>query len=257
MYFLIPCNLSEEQTICPTSRYLKAKSRIGPFFLWCKLNQKKAAHEFSILESALFSWNLFYTKFLAGVLQKKLAGTMPEQPKYNRVTLLGRFTDLQLAKEIFWGHRHTFWDAHQRVVTQSQASVHTCVVLVWFDVRQRHQRVKKTFCVPYFLMILIVLWLLKTAQIWRLLYFSGAVGTIKGLWQCNEGYQHVVCGSGPGGSRAHNRRRVRHRGTKQPRLGRTAAVESNSSVCFKRLLTHSCLKLLLSTDAGCPGRGFK
>ncbi len=35
----------------------------------------------------------------------------------------------------------------------------------------------------------------------------------------------VVCGSGPGGSRPHNRHRVRHRGKKQPRLGRTAAVE--------------------------------
>ena len=35
----------------------------------------------------------------------------------------------------------------------------------------------------------------------------------------------VVCGSGPSGSRPHNRRRVQHRGTEQPRLGRTAAVE--------------------------------
>ncbi len=38
----------------------------------------------------------------------------------------------------------------------------------------------------------------------------------------------VVCGSGPGGSRPHNRRCVRHRGRTQPRLSRTAAVESNS-----------------------------
>ncbi len=35
----------------------------------------------------------------------------------------------------------------------------------------------------------------------------------------------VVCGSGPGGSRQHNRRRVWHCGTEQPRLGRTTAVE--------------------------------
>ncbi len=48
--------------------------------------------------------------------------------------------------------------------------------------------------------------------------------------------QRVVCGSGPGGSRPHNCRRVRHCGREQPRLGRTAAVESNSSICFKRLL---------------------
>ena len=67
----------------------------------------------------------------------------------------------------------------------------------------------------------------------------------------------VVCGSGPGGSRPHNRRHARLRGTKQPQLGRTAAVESNSSVRFKCLLTHSCLKLLLLTDAGCRGHGFK
>ena len=35
----------------------------------------------------------------------------------------------------------------------------------------------------------------------------------------------VVCGLGPGGSRPHNCRCVRHRGMKQPWLGRTAAVE--------------------------------
>ena len=40
-----------------------------------------------------------------------------------------------------------------------------------------------------------------------------------------RGHQNVVCGSGPGGSRPHNRRCVRHHGKEQPRLGRTAAVE--------------------------------
>ncbi len=52
----------------------------------------------------------------------------------------------------------------------------------------------------------------------------------------------VVCGSGPGGARPHNRRCLRHRGREQPRLSWTAAVESNSSVRFKRLFTLSCLK---------------
>ncbi len=51
----------------------------------------------------------------------------------------------------------------------------------------------------------------------------------------------VVCGSGPGRTRPHNRHCVRHRGTEKPQLGWTAAVESNSSVRFKCLL-HSCLK---------------
>ncbi len=35
----------------------------------------------------------------------------------------------------------------------------------------------------------------------------------------------VVCGSGPGRTRPHNHRHLRHRSRKQPRLGRTAAVE--------------------------------
>ncbi len=51
----------------------------------------------------------------------------------------------------------------------------------------------------------------------------------------------VVCGSGPGRTRPHNRRCLWHHGKEQPQLGQTAAVESNSSICFKRLL-HSCLK---------------
>ncbi len=50
-----------------------------------------------------------------------------------------------------------------------------------------------------------------------------------------------MCGSGPGRTRPHNRRCLRHRSKEQPRLGRTAAVESNSRVHFKRLL-YSCLK---------------
>ncbi len=72
-----------------------------------------------------------------------------------------------------------------------------------------------------------------------------------------KGAPPVVCGSSPGGSCPHNCCRVRHCGKEQPRLDRTAAVESNSSVRFKRLLAYSCLKLLLSTDAGCRGCGFK
>ncbi len=52
----------------------------------------------------------------------------------------------------------------------------------------------------------------------------------------------VVCGLGPGGARPHNCHCLWHRGREQPRLGWTAAVESNSSVRFKHLLTHSCLK---------------
>ncbi len=50
-----------------------------------------------------------------------------------------------------------------------------------------------------------------------------------------------MCGSGPGRTRPHNHRCLRHRGKEQPRLGWTAAVESNSSIRFKCLL-HSCLK---------------
>ncbi len=42
---------------------------------------------------------------------------------------------------------------------------------------------------------------------------------------CSLQPQTVVWGSGPGGSHPHNRCRVRHRGMKQPRLGRTTAVE--------------------------------
>ena len=42
---------------------------------------------------------------------------------------------------------------------------------------------------------------------------------------CETNVVVVVCGSGPGGSRPHNRRCVRHRGTEQPWLSRTAAVE--------------------------------
>ncbi len=45
----------------------------------------------------------------------------------------------------------------------------------------------------------------------------------------------VVCGTGPRGSRPHNRRSSRHRGIKQPRHILAAAVEYNSSVRFKRL----------------------
>ncbi len=55
------------------------------------------------------------------------------------------------------------------------------------------------------------------------------------------GGSSVVCGSGPGRTHPHNRRYLQHCGRKQPQPGRTATVESNSSVCFKRLF-HSCLK---------------
>ena len=47
----------------------------------------------------------------------------------------------------------------------------------------------------------------------------------KALVSDRSKHTNVVCGSGPGGSRPHNHRYVRHHGTKQPRLGRTAAVE--------------------------------
>ncbi len=50
-----------------------------------------------------------------------------------------------------------------------------------------------------------------------------------------------MCGSGPGRTRPHNCRCLRHHGRKQPQLGRTAAVESNSSIRFKRLF-QTCLK---------------
>ncbi len=49
-------------------------------------------------------------------------------------------------------------------------------------------------------------------------------------------YVTVVCGLGPSGARPHNRHYLRHCGREQPRLGWTATVESNTSVCFKRLL---------------------
>ncbi len=68
----------------------------------------------------------------------------------------------------------------------------------------------------------------------------------------------VVCGLGPGGSRPHNCRHVQHRGKEQPWLSRTAAVESNSSICFKRLLltpVSSCCSR--QTDPGCRGHSFK
>ncbi len=57
---------------------------------------------------------------------------------------------------------------------------------------------------------------------------------------------HVVWGSGPSGTHPHNCHCLWHCGREQPRLGRTAAVESNSSVCFKRLLltpVSSCVAL--------------
>ncbi len=52
---------------------------------------------------------------------------------------------------------------------------------------------------------------------------------------------HVVCGLGPGRTFPHNRRFLRHCGQKQSRLSWTAAVESNSSVCFKCVF-QTCLK---------------
>ena len=55
-------------------------------------------------------------------------------------------------------------------------------------------------------------------------------------------WHSVVCGSGPGRTRPHNRRYLRHHGRKQPQLSRTATVKSNSSVCFKCLF-QTCLKL--------------
>ncbi len=53
---------------------------------------------------------------------------------------------------------------------------------------------------------------------------------------------HVVCGSGPGITRPHNCCFVLHCSQKQPQLGRTAAVESNSSIHFKCSF-RSCLEL--------------
>ncbi len=82
------------------------------------------------------------------------------------------------------------------------------------------------------------------------------VGTTKGLKHAaganrqptSANYDKtVLCGgSGPGGAHPHNRRCLRHRGKEQPQLGRTAAVESNSSVHFKPLLLNpvsSCVAL--------------
>ncbi len=66
----------------------------------------------------------------------------------------------------------------------------------------------------------------------------------KVAWESGLRHKHacsVVCGLGPERTRPHNCRCVWHHSKEQPQLGRTATVESNSSVCFKRLL-HSCLK---------------